>query len=37
MEDPMKTFEEEYTPKYLDGEESKSTLKNKRLELALTI
>ena len=36
MEYTMKTFEEKKMMKYLDGEEAKSTLKKKRLELALT-
>ena len=36
MEDPMKTFEEENIPKYLDEDESNSILNKKSLELALT-
>ena len=35
MDYPMETFEEDNMPKYLDKDESKYILKNKRLELAL--
>ena len=35
-EDPMKTFEEKNMPGDLYEEESKSILKKKRIELALT-
>ena len=31
VEDPIKTFEEDNMPKYLDEDEAKSILKNKRL------